>query len=648
MKLSRTLWTKLLAVGLGATMALGVGLTISRVVTNEIKAADVTTIVTLPKAASDSSTAFTTSTIHSGTNSLNNATNGSFISSSQTVDRVYAGQQGFKFGSSSARGLWSFTTTEIVTKIKVNFTRYSTNTTPIKITSIDDSKTTTGSVNTTNISFEISSCSSDQFTIESTGSAWRMYVSSIEFTYDDGLSGVPVTGVQLNKSLSSLYVGGTEQLTATVLPIDASNKAVSWESSNNSVATVSGTGLVTAVGAGSTVITVTTDDGGKTATCNYTVTAVVLNTISIKTAASKTQFTLGETFNHSGLVINANYNSGTVEVASGFTVTGIDTDVLGAQTAVVSYEGKTTSYSIDVTNNGASVGESVLASNLFISEYVEGSSGTNKALEIFNGTGTSVDLSNYSLKIGTNGAALGNELVLSGSLANGAVYVIYNSGSIYADITANGDLINNTIANFNGDDAVGLFNSGTLIDVIGTPGNDPGSYWSGTAAGGDQTGQTADRSLRRANSVTSPNTTFTWSEWNAYLDTDSDLSKHDYASADVTALEQATAFANYVMTGIGNNASGNCVAVKSELDTEYGYMHADAKTVFNSNSGSLFVNARARMVYLTNWAAAQSPTGVQTSPNNSKSILMAITLIGFVGLTATAGLYFLRKKKETF
>lgn len=648
MKLSRTLWTKLLAVGLGATMALGVGLTISRVVTNEIKAADVTTIVTLPKAASDSSTAFTTSTIHSGTNSLNNATNGSFISSSQTVDRVYAGLQGFKFGSSSARGLWSFTTTEIVTKIKVNFTRYSTNTTPIKITSIDDSKTTTGSVNTTNISFEISSCSSDQFTIESTGTNWRMYVSSIEFTYDDGLSGVPVTGVQLNKSLSSLYVGGTEQLTATVLPIDASNKAVSWESGNNSVATVSGTGLVTAVGAGSTVITVTTDDGGKTATCNYTVTAVVLNTISIKTAASKTQFTLGETFNHSGLVINANYNSGTVEVASGFTVTGIDTDVLGAQTAVVSYEGKTTSYSIDVTNNGASVGESVLASNLFISEYVEGSSGTNKALEIFNGTGTSVDLSNYSLKIGTNGAALGNELVLSGSLANGAVYVIYNSGSTYADITANGDLINNTIANFNGDDAIGLFNGETLIDVIGTPGNDPGSYWSGTAAGGDQTGQTADRSLRRANSVTSPNTTFTWSEWNAYLDTDSDLSKHDYASADVTALEQATAFANYVMTGIGNNASGNCVAVKSELDTEYGYMHADAKTVFNSNSGSLFVNARARMVYLTNWVAAQSPTGVQTSPNNSKSILMAITLIGFVGLTATAGLYFIRKKKETF
>lgn len=83
-----------------------------------------------------------------------------------------------------------------------------------------------------------------------------------------------VTSVSLNKNSSSIEVGSTEQLTATVSPDNASDKSVSWSSSNEAIATVSSTGLVTGVTAGSATITVTSNsDNTKTASCEFTVTS---------------------------------------------------------------------------------------------------------------------------------------------------------------------------------------------------------------------------------------------------------------------------------------------------------------------------------------------------------------------------------------
>ena len=79
-----------------------------------------------------------------------------------------------------------------------------------------------------------------------------------------------VTGVSLDKTSLSLYTGGSATLTAAVEPSDAANQNVTWQSDNANVATVEG-GTVTAVGPGETTITVTTEDGGKTATCTVTV-----------------------------------------------------------------------------------------------------------------------------------------------------------------------------------------------------------------------------------------------------------------------------------------------------------------------------------------------------------------------------------------
>lgn len=87
------------------------------------------------------------------------------------------------------------------------------------------------------------------------------------------LLAVPVNGIGLNPTALSLTAGSDPfQLTATVTPEDATNKEIRWSSSDESVATVNSAGLVSAVGAGRAVITVTTEDGNFTAECTVTVT----------------------------------------------------------------------------------------------------------------------------------------------------------------------------------------------------------------------------------------------------------------------------------------------------------------------------------------------------------------------------------------
>ena len=82
---------------------------------------------------------------------------------------------------------------------------------------------------------------------------------------------ISVTGITLTPTAMSLNVGSSQTITANITPNDAANKTVIWTSNNTAVATVSN-GVVTANALGTAVITATTQDGGKTATCNVTVT----------------------------------------------------------------------------------------------------------------------------------------------------------------------------------------------------------------------------------------------------------------------------------------------------------------------------------------------------------------------------------------
>ena len=181
----------------------------------------------------------------------------------------------------------------------------------------------------------------------------------------------------------------------------------------------------------------------------------------------------------------------------------------------------TQSVSIEFTVKANEAVVVVPTQDLFISEYIEGSS-NNKAIEIYNPTAAAVDLSGYSVVLYSNGAGLdnpGNTLALTGTLAAGDVFVIANS-SANADILAVSDVTSN-VTFYNGDDALGLFKGTTLIDVFGVIGVDPGSSW---AVG---TGFTADYTLVRKPSVTMGATTWNPEEWDVLpQDTVSSLGSH--------------------------------------------------------------------------------------------------------------------------
>jgi len=164
--------------------------------------------------------------------------------------------------------------------------------------------------------------------------------------------------------------------------------------------------------------------------------------------------------------------------------------------------------------------------SLFFSEYAEGSS-NNKYLEIYNGTGADVDLSNYSLSSCSNGCDEDNEwdypdnvtFAAGTIIADGDVYVVYH-GSADAAIVAEGDQTFTYLSN--GDDVFAITEAGatassyTIIDIIGEMGDDPGDGWDVAGV----TNGTKDHTLVRKSTVISGNT-----NWSASADTTADNSE---------------------------------------------------------------------------------------------------------------------------
>jgi len=142
-----------------------------------------------------------------------------------------------------------------------------------------------------------------------------------------------------------------------------------------------------------------------------------------------------------------------------------------------------------------------VAGDLLISAYVEGSS-WNKAIEIYNGTGKTVDLSKYSVKKQSNGTGdFGSEIKLSGSLANNKSYVLVNTHCSTAGLTAKAQQLD-TLVNFNGNDAVALVRSGVVIDQVGIANVGAAVVWG------------ADLTLERKSDITHPLAVYNANEWN--------------------------------------------------------------------------------------------------------------------------------------
>ena len=246
----------------------------------------------------------------------------------------------------------------------------------------------------------------------------------------------------------------------------------------------------------------------------------------------------------------------------------------------------------------------IYATDLFFSEYIEGSS-SNKALEIFNGTGLPVDLSNYKVYLYSNGSLTPtNTLLPTGTLAHNDVYVIANA-SANAAILALAD-VTSTVTFYNGDDAVSLVkvvdSVETYVDIFGVIGQDPGTQW--TADGGYST---LDKTLVRKPTVTggvTVNPTATTpavttdfvtlgTEWDVYpIDTITDLGVHTFAPGAQIAV------APILSPGAGVYSSTVNVSMSSTTPNAVIYYTTDG-TVPSDTNGFTFNNSNPVAVSVT-------------------------------------------------
>lgn len=138
-------------------------------------------------------------------------------------------------------------------------------------------------------------------------------------------------------------------------------------------------------------------------------------------------------------------------------------------------------YNADIWDNDSTTSTNP-CTDLFISEYIHSLSNGSRVIEIFNPTNLPVNLSNYSLKLYYNGSSTaGTTIILSGTLLPDNAFVLCNSGAD-PDILALADMTS-LVLNFTGDDAVGLYNGATPVDIVGIIGNDPGNSWPAASFG---------------------------------------------------------------------------------------------------------------------------------------------------------------------
>ncbi|WP_192500254.1 endonuclease [Flavobacterium sp. PL002] len=231
------------------------------------------------------------------------------------------------------------------------------------------------------------------------------------------------------------------------------------------------------------------------------------------------------------------------------------------------------------------------ATDLYFSEYIEGSS-NNKALEISNSTAGTINLSVYSIKKQTNGSgSWSTGITLSGSLSKGSKYTIVNSAmasSCFSTTAANISTTATELA-FNGNDPVGLFKNGVLIDIIGT-------YNGGSA------NFAADVTLRRKATVTGPTTTFNkTTNWDTYSsDTCSNLGSKTIQTTTKKAITAEEAIAEESLI-YPNPSHGDFIIYNSNKQYAVTIYNLIGQVIFeqnSSNSTTLSIKNMPKGMYL--------------------------------------------------
>ncbi|ARV14525.1 endonuclease [Polaribacter sp. SA4-12] len=270
-------------------------------------------------------------------------------------------------------------------------------------------------------------------------------VTSYDIFVDGNLKG---NSTSTNYTITGLSSSTTYAV--TVLAKDISNNK------SNQTTAVNGTTLV--------------DNDAPTTPTNLIVTNEIGNSFRVSwtestdnTAVTSYDVYLDGTFNTN--TINTATTITNLNISTTYSVTVLAKDSANNESAQSTPVDATTT---DGTNN---------ANELFFSEYVEGTFNGNNAIEIVNLTGNTIDMANYSIKKQTNGAGGWiSELPLSGTININDVFVIINSQAEDDSLNSQADLSSGAPINFNGNDPIGLFKNGSLIDIIGVFNSGGGNF----------------------------------------------------------------------------------------------------------------------------------------------------------------------------
>ena len=224
--------------------------------------------------------------------------------------------------------------------------------------------------------------------------------------------------------------------------------------------------------------------------------------------------------------VDGSLNASTTDLF--YTITGLNTSTTYTVEVLAKDVDDNKSEKSTALNVTTTDGSSNGVTELFISEYIEpetAQGGNNKAIEIVNLTASTVNLSNYSLQKQSNGGSWVDDYPLgNGSIVPGDVFVIIHADANNAILLAEADKFGppnidtspygyGSPLNFNGNDPIGLYKNGVLIDIIGQEGNSSNHIQNST--------------YRRKSNISVPNKTFTISEWDVLTEITFDgIGKH--------------------------------------------------------------------------------------------------------------------------
>mgnify|MGYP000200423362 CR=1 FL=1 len=315
-------------------------------------------------------------------------------------------------------------------------------------------------------------------------------ITTIDLSWTASTDNVAVTGY-------NVYIDGT----LTYQTANTTYQVTGLSPSTSYAIQIEAKDLINNKSAKSTVLnaSTTTDSNAPTVPTNLVASNISGTTFNLTWAAS----TDDAAVTGYDIFIDGSYNSSSsaaVKTISGLSETTSYSVTVLAKDAADNKSAQSTA--INVTTTSGSI------SDLLISEYVEPAGGFNKAIEIVNLTGATINLAGYDLRRDRSGAGTwSSPFYLDGgstkSIAPGDVFVVTHSSSDNSHLGVHSDLQNDPSVdqgdplNFNGDDPVGLFKNNVLIDIVGVFNGNAGNF-------------AKDVTLRRKAAILTPNTTFNY------------------------------------------------------------------------------------------------------------------------------------------